>query len=453
MLKISLDQIASWMGALCFHQSVQIQSVSIDSRQMGSGGLFFALKGSLDGHDYVAHAQASGAVACVVDKAVATNLPTLIVPNVTQALQQFARHFRKGFSCPVIAVTGSCGKTTTKKMLASVLSQVGCCYASADTLNGQLGVPLTVLNMNDKQDYAVIEMGIDDSGALTRLADIAAPTHAVITMAGATHLEHLKDLDGVARAKGELLSALSDSGVCILNRDDPYFSYWRSLSSHARCVSFGLNASATVFASHIQSLGTRGMSFNLHMANEAQAVMISGLGEHNVYNALAAAAAAHSLGVGIQQIGRGLSLVKKAKGRLEVLSGRKGCTVLDDSYNANPTSMHQALVILSGCGGKKILVVGDMAELGERSSYYHQQLGSEIGQANIDGLYAVGESAREVVMTCEGLRAQHFDDITSLIDALSSELTAETTVLVKGSRSAGMERVVNAIVEEENVSC
>jgi UDP-N-acetylmuramoyl-tripeptide--D-alanyl-D-alanine ligase len=424
-----------------------------DSRTLERGQLFVALKGPrFNGNDFVGAALAAGAAGALVDAEQPLPLPQIIVPDAQSALERAGRFWRAAFRGPVIGVAGSNGKTTTKEMLAAILSRAGSCLATRGNLNNHIGVPLTLLRLEPSHRFAVIEMGTNHPGELAALVAIAQPTIGLITNAGAEHLEGFGSLEGVARAEGEMVAGLAASATAVINADDEFAPLWRSLTS-ARPVTFGMRAGADYRASEVHAeVGSEGFStrFRLNALGGAIAIRLGVGGAHNVVNALAAAAAAGSAGATLKHIAAGLAAARAVPGRLEFRRAASGAWLIDDSYNANPSSVRAAIEVLASLSGRKWLVLGDMAELGEYAPAAHTDIGEFARAHGLERLYATGPlSARAVERF--GAGAQWFADTAALSTALAAalgEAGAEVRLLIKGSRMNRLERVVEALAAE-----
>ncbi|MCC6207757.1 MAG: UDP-N-acetylmuramoyl-tripeptide--D-alanyl-D-alanine ligase [Gammaproteobacteria bacterium] len=429
----------------------RFDTVGTDTRTLGAGALFIALQGrNFDAHEYLAAAAARGAVAALVHRDVATALPVVCVADTRFALGRLASAWRERFPIPLIAVTGSNGKTTVKGMLAAILATRGSALSTHGNLNNDIGVPLTLFNLRREHRGAVIEMGANQPGDIEYLTRLARPTVALITNAAPAHLAGFGDIAGVARAKGEIFSGLGPDGCAVINADDPREGLWRVMAAPHRIVSFGLRYPADVTARDLHLNAVLGCSFTLITPGGEAAVELSLSGRHNVMNALAAAAAAHAAGLGVADIAFGLESMRAVERRLQLRRGIHGARVIDDTYNANPGSVKAALEVLAvgGADGEKILVLGDMGELGNAGQALHEQVGRQARAIGVSRVYAVGELARTVAGAF-GKGAGHYPDQATLIAALQADLAALTptpvTVLVKGSRSTRMEHVVDAI--------
>ncbi|HSW13700.1 MAG TPA: UDP-N-acetylmuramoyl-tripeptide--D-alanyl-D-alanine ligase [Solimonas sp.] len=421
--------------------------VVTDSRTLQPGDLFVALKGdNFDGHGFVAAAQAAGATGALVSQRVDCALPQVVVGVTLAALQEYAAQWRSRFDLPVVAVTGSNGKTTTKQLLASVFAARGPVLATKGNLNNHIGVPLTLLSLRAEHRTAVIEMGANHLGEIALLARLAKPDVGVVTQAGDAHLEGFGSREGVARGKGELFAALGH-GIAVINGDDAYAPLWRDLAHHSSTLSFGFGEDADVRALHLQpepAGAPTATRFELRAPNGRQSVCLPLPGRHNVANALAAAACGVALSLDLAQIAEGLANVDAPSGRLSWKTTPQGARLLDDSYNANPSSLRAGLELLAGMQGQRIAILGGMAELGPDAAQLHAEAGRLARQLGIDRLYTLGPLARGTAEAF-GSGAEAFEDVTALAMAANQLLNGETVVLVKGSRSSRMERVVAAL--------
>ncbi len=418
--------------------------VSIDSRCLRPGNLFVALQGPrFDGHDYLAQAAAQGAVAAVVSREVDSSIPLLRVADTRRALAELARARRQALRGRVAAVTGSNGKTTVKEMLAAILSRKGAVLATEGNLNNDIGVPLTLLRLEPGDDYAVIEMGANHPGEIAALAAIAQPDLGIVTNAGAAHLEGFGDIDTVARSKGELFAALGAEGTAVVNFDDRYADLWRELAAPARVMGFAMENSGAQVRAGAVTVTPQGVCFRLLSSGGECTIALAVHGRHMVANALAAAAAAQALGADLSDIRAGLEAFSPVNGRLQVRPGLNGATLIDDSYNANPDSFRMAIDVLAALPGERILVVGEMLELGGDAAEAHRELGRYARASGVDQLLAVGEMAAHASAGFAAGRA--FASHGECVDFLRQRLSPQTTVLVKGSRGARMENVVEAL--------
>jgi UDP-N-acetylmuramoyl-tripeptide--D-alanyl-D-alanine ligase len=423
-------------------------SVSTDTRSLQSGALFVALSGpNFDGHDFVAAAHDRGAAAALVSRVVASELPQVVVSEPLEALSAFAREWRRQFQIPVVGVTGSNGKTTTKELIGSILSRLGPTLITRGNLNNHIGVPLTLLELNATHRYAVIEMGANHQREIAHLASIAEPAIGIVTNAGAAHLEGFGGLEGVAAGKGEMFRALPANGVAIINADDKYASYWRDSRSCDRVYTFGFEQPADFMAHRVRESGDASgfrIEFDLVTPLGTQAAVLNLGGLHNLRNALGAAAVSAAAGATLDEIVVGLGAMKAVAGRLELKAAIDGAFLVDDSYNANPSSLKAGLDAFRNFGGARWLVLGEMKELGPSADELHAEVGRYAKQAGIARLLAIGERSKHAVYAF-GEGAQWFDDIDALIAELRGSLTSGTAVLIKGSRANRLERVSAAI--------
>lgn len=438
-----LSTAAKWLDARLLGQDVLIDGISTDSRTLVKDNLFIALRGpNHDGHEHVARAMEAGAVAALVDHPVDCVIPQIVVADTRIALGKLASAWRKELATPLVAITGSNGKTTVKEMCAAILSQAGETLATRGNLNNDIGVPLTLLRLQQTHQFGVIEMGANHAGEIDYLTTLTHPQVAILNNAAAAHLEGFGSLEGVAKAKGEIFGGLVENGVAVLNADDQFAPLWRELISDKQVISFGLEQAADVTARWQGDVYGSRMEVTTPVA-EFQ-IDLELPGRHNVMNALAAIAAATALNIDTQQIIDGLQSMKSVGGRLQARKGINGATVLDDSYNANPASMKAGLKVLSECGGERYLALGDMGELGEDAAELHRQVGDEARRVGINQLYASGELSRGAAEAF-GENGHYFKEQQQLIDALLPQMNDKVTVLVKGSRSSRMERVVEAL--------
>lgn len=418
---------------------------SMDSRYVAANELFVALPGTrVDGHDFLPVARERGAVAALVERKVDDPLPQLVVADARVALGQLAAWWRTHYTCPVIGLTGSNGKTTVKELLAAILERCGATLATQGNLNNDIGMPLTLLRLRSSHRYAVIEMGANHPGEIEYLTRLAQPDVALINNAGPAHLEGFGTVEGVAHAKGEIFLGLGAKGVAVINAGDPYVSVWEHLAAAHRMVRFGLTKNAQVTA----QWDGDAVSSRLHLQTpEGSAHATLHLpGQHNVLNALAATAAALAVNVKLQDIALGLESAQGAPGRMQTKSGRNNSCIIDDTYNANPASVQAAIDVLAACRGRRVLVLGDLAELGDDTVTLHRRIGAAAAAAGIDALYTVGTLSVHAAAAFSR-EHQHFANQEELMANLIPMLALGVTVLVKGSRSAHMERVVAAVTE------
>lgn len=451
MIQMRLSEIVGPLNAVIMGEDVEFRGCGTDTRTLQPARLFVALKGPhFDGHDFVGQAEQRRAAAVMLERPVKATLPRLMVEDTRAALGQLAELWRSRFAIPIVAVTGSNGKTTVKGMVAAILSLKGTVLATRGNLNNDIGVPHTLFELGQEHGYGVIEMGANHPGEIALLCELARPTVAVITQCAPAHLEGFDSLEGVARAKGEIFTGLGEAGVAIINADDEFAPLWRSMAARCRQVSFGLETAADVTATSLKSGSPSPESrFCLTTPAGSTEVRLGFPGRHNVMNALAAAACAHALSMDPETIGQGLEAAKPVPGRLNFYQGPLGVRVLDDTYNANPGSLKAALQVLAACAPDRWLVLGDMGELGRNSEDYHRQAGILARELGISRLYALGELSRHAVDGF-GRGGRYFTEVESLLAAIHSELHKNVTLLIKGSRSMRMERVVRSLVIAEN---
>jgi UDP-N-acetylmuramoyl-tripeptide--D-alanyl-D-alanine ligase len=438
-----LAQLAARLDAPLHGADAMFERVCTDTRQLAAGDLFVALRGDrFDGHDYLRQAEQAGAAGALVSRRVESALPQVCVPDTLQALQTYATLWRGLFELPVVAVTGSNGKTTTKQLLASIFAARGPVLATAGNLNNHIGVPLTLLQLRATHRTAVIEMGANHAGEIALLTRLAAPNIGVVTQAGDAHLEGFGSREGVARAKGELFAGLRQ-GVAVINADDAYAPLWTGLAADNARLSFGIEAQADIRASQIELL-TDASRFQLDTPHGSARVRLPLPGRHNILNSLAAAACAVALGMDTDEIASGLEQARNLGGRLSVQHTAQGAQLVDDSYNANPGSLRAGMEWLAGLPGERWLILGDMAELGSDRETLHRQAGEQARQLGIQRLYTLGALAA-LAAQGYGPGAQAYEELETLVRAVRQELAPGVTVLIKGSRSARMERVVAAL--------
>jgi len=447
---------AEWSGANPF-----FNAVSTDSRTLRAGSLFVALSGEhFDGHRFISDAIGKGAVAALIADQSAGQLKESVTPDFALlqvkdprlALGQLAAAWRQRFDLSLVAVTGSNGKTTVKEMLAAIFRQhagPGHVLATSGNLNNDIGVPLTLLQINANHRYAVIEMGMNHSGEIAYLSGLASPAVAIITNAGSAHIGHFDKVDAIAAAKGEIFEGLSESGIAVINADDHFAPLWQQLAGGCQVINFGLTQPASVSARHLQD--TAENSWLLSLPDGQAELTLQVPGRHNVYNALAAAAAAHTAGIGLTEITAGLGSFTGTHGRLQIMTGPHHSTLIDDTYNANPESMQAALAVLCGMNGRKIVVMGDMGELGKAAAECHRQIGQLAREMEVDTLLALGEISIHAVEAF-GRGGQHFTNPEDLLACLIDLLDTNVNVLVKGSRAMRMERVIDKLSTMEKLT-
>ena len=445
MMTMPLSEAADLLEGRLTGADRVFHGLSTDTRTLQPGNLFVALRGPrFDGHDFAAGALAQGAAGVLADRALEALSPLIRVADTHAALGTLAAAWRQRFDLPVIAVTGSNGKTTVKNLLAAILATRGQALATEGNFNNLIGVPLMLARLQPEHGAAVFELGANRPGEIARLAAWVRPTVGVITNAGPAHLEGFGSIEGVARAKGELFAALGPEGVAVINADDPQAEGWRRLAAGRRQLTFGLERPAEVRADWAPEGG--GTRIELQTPAGSQTLRLAFSGRHNVMNALAAAAAALAIGMPLAQIAAGLEAARPAPGRLRLCPGRRGAMVIDDTYNANPASVEAALEVLSGLPGEHWLALGDMGELGDAAAELHARIGRAARASGVRRLWAAGPLAAQAAEAF-GRGAECFEDAAALAGALGDAAREGVVVLVKGSRAARMERVVAALCE------
>lgn len=443
-----LAEAAQLLGARRTGADTRFGAVSTDSRSLTGGELFVALRGErFDGHAFLAAARAAGAAAAMVDEQYAgpVPLPLITVPDTRRGLGDLARHWRARLSPVLVAVTGSNGKTTTKEMLAAILRSHGGeerVLVTAGNLNNDIGVPLTLLRLRQAHRYCAIELGMNHKGEIAYLAGIVRPTIALVNNAQREHLEFMGSVDEVAAENAAVYGALPADGIAVVNADDAHAALFRRAAGGRRVIDFGLEAHATIRGGYALKPLASELRLQTPDGDARATLAIAGL--HNVRNALAASACAHAAGVPPATIAAGLAAFHPYAGRLQVKRAPSGATVIDDSYNANPDSVRAAIDVLAASGGRTVLVLGDMGEVGDMGPDFHLEVGRYARERGVGALYALGELTAHATAGF-GHGARHFASMDDLIEAVRGESGAGTTVLVKGSRFMRMERAVAAL--------
>jgi len=436
----TLVQWAKWLGCEYSAKDIAFSGVSIDSRSVKPGELFVAVKGEqFDGYDFIAQAKANGAVAVLVDRPTA-ELPFLQVSDTRLALGQAAAAWLRELNIPVVAITGSNGKTTVKEMLASILREQFKVHWTQGNLNNDYGLPLSLLKLTPEHQRVVLEMGANHPGEIAYLTKIAPPNLALINNVFPAHTEGFGSLEKIARSKAEIYQGLAQGGMALVNLDDQYADCWRQMIANKPTLTFGLTARAEIWGKPLAP-----GQFELHTPQDSITISLPLLGEHNIRNAIAASAAAYAWQVPITRIKAGLEKMQPVKGRLVSHKGRHGNLVIDDTYNANPGSVAAAIKVLAGFSGTRILVLGDMRELGEQALQYHSEMGQLARQYGIDYVFTYGDLSQNAAAEM-GEQGYHFGSQQSLVTQLNEILTHQTVVLVKGSRGMKMENVVMELI-------
>ncbi len=454
MIALSLTEVAAALNGELHGNNARFNGVSTDTRTLKEGALFVALKGErYDGHDSLADAAKRGAVGALLAKACVTHLPSVRVRETRPALGMLARHWRNRHVLPVIGITGSNGKTSTKEMTAAILRERGPVLATKGNLNNDIGVPLTLFELSPAHHAAVIEMGANGPHDIAELAEIAHPTVGVVTMCGPAHLAGFGSLDQIAKAKGKLFEHLDAGGTAVVNLDDRFGNYWRKISRAGTLVTFGIEQPAD-YRAHGVELGPLGLGTRFEIRSPLGAIMIALplAGRHNIYNALAAAAAAIAAGASLENVRNGLAHAPQIPGRLVLKKGFGGCQLIDDSYNANPASLAAALAVLAEMKGPRWLVLGDMGELGVDELSQHRDAGILARQQGIERLFTLGTRAH-AASEGFGLGAEHFQDRAALVATLREHAAPGVTLLIKGSRVMQMDQIVGELVAPGAHSC
>lgn len=446
----TLAEVATALGLAEHDAGVDAErsvgEIVTDTRRLGPGALFVALTGErFDGHDFIAQAREAGAVAAVVERRVDDPLPQLVVADARLALGLLGRARRRAWGGPLVAVTGNSGKTTVKQMLGALLARRGETLATRGNLNNDIGAPLTLLELCAEHRQAVVELGANHLGEIAWTASLAEPRVAVITNVTGAHVGEFGGPGRIAQAKAEILMSLPGDGVAVLNRDDRYFASWASLAAPREVLDFAVEGPARLRAETLVCDPLGRYAFTLfHDDHELGRVQLALLGRHNVANALAAAGAALAMGLAPDDVLAGLETVAPMPGRLSVAEGVNGARLLDDTYNANPGAVKAALDLLASLPGPRWCLLGAMGELGEASASLHEAVGRHARELGIDFLGTLGEAARPASRAF-GDAGCHFDDREALTRHVLHHLPPGASVLVKGSRSAGMEAVVSAL--------
>lgn len=451
MIELSLADAADILQGFLKGDDVTFTGVSNDTRTLQKNNLYIAINGeNFDGHQFLAQAQQVGACAALVSEYVECDLPQVLVPDTTYAMGQLAKYWREQFDLPVVGITGSCGKTTTTRMVAAILSQAGKTLFPEGNRNNQFGVPQTLFKLDDSYEFAVIEMGANRAGDISYLSKIAQPDIAILTNVAPVHLDVTEGvgfgtLEGVFQEKSEIFRALGEDGVAIVNADDDYFSEWKRLLTEQVLLTYGFSDVADVRATDLSMNHDLQYRFCCRTPEGDVDVQLSSIGRHNIINALAATAAALALGISLTEIQQGLAVVPLVARRMNKHVLVNGAVIIDDTYNSNVKSAKAVIDMLTDFAGKKVVVLGDMAEIGEQSAEFHRQIGAYAKAAGIDQLFAFGTEAIAIQQGF-GDNAEHYYDIDKLVNALQPHLRADSMTVIKGSNSVGMNRIVNALV-------
>jgi UDP-N-acetylmuramoyl-tripeptide--D-alanyl-D-alanine ligase len=447
MQQLTLSQAAQAYGGTLMYPDCHFGSVSTDSRKINEGQLFVALKGEhFDAHQFLPEVATQACGMVVEHPAKDINVPQWVVPDTTEALGQIALLNRQAFSRPLVAVTGSSGKTTVKEMIATILRESGEVLATKGNLNNQIGVPMTLLGLHCRHRYAVIEMGASASGEIAYLCGLACPDVVVVTNVMPAHVAGFGSMEGIAKAKGEIYQGVSDQGTAVVNLDEPYADQWRA-STRARVFTYSIGNDCADFYAKEMVADDLGCHFFVLVTPAGEvAIRLPLSGEHNVGNALAAAACTYAVGAELGMISDGLSKLQPVAGRLNRLRLPNGAAVIDDTYNANPGSVKAAIKTLKKFRGHHILVLGDMGELGSEEAGLHADMGRYAAEQGVESFLAVGPLCAGAIHEF-GVGGKHFENKEALSTHLKTLLGPDVVVLVKGSRFMAMEDVLQQITE------
>ncbi|MBB5212166.1 UDP-N-acetylmuramoyl-tripeptide--D-alanyl-D-alanine ligase [Microbulbifer hydrolyticus] len=447
---LSLQQLQQRFGGELVNGSVEFDAVCTDTRKLDAGALFVALRGeSFDAHDFLA--DIDGKVLGVVTEKVieGSKMPQWLVADTTVALGKIGLLCREQFQGTVIGITGSCGKTTVKEMLAAIFGQRHKVCVTRGNLNNHFGVPMTLFSLAPEDQVLIVEMGASGPNEIGYLCSIAKPQITAVNNVRPAHVEGFGSVDGIATAKGQIYTSLHTGGTAVVNADDNYANYWRGrMPEGVRTLEVGFGHQWAVHPVNVTLDASGCPSFDLVVEGVSHPVQLQLLGEHNVNNALVAAGCAFAAGIPVSEIAEGLGALVGVSGRMQSFKSKSGASVIDDSYNANPGSVSAAIELLAQREGKKIMVLGDMAELGPEADQSHREMGRLALERGIDQLFTLGTlSAAASIEFAAGHpnKQRNFSEREALIQALTPELDGNTTVLVKGSRSARMELVVQAL--------
>lgn len=454
MTSYSLAKLANQLGAIRFTDDACFSRLCTDTRMLQAGDLFVALIGpNFDGHDFILQSQSKCAAAALVTTEAECDLPQLVVRDMRYALGQLAKIRRQSLLGKVIAVTGSCGKTTVKEMLAKILAESGRVEVTEGNLNNDIGVPLTLWNMDTNADYHVFELGANHVGEIAFTNSMVQPHIAILTNASLAHLSGFGSLQGVVKAKGEIVSGLRSDGTVVLNWDDPHFGVWQALAGSRSVISFSLTDTAADIHARNMSLGAYGSQFEICYGLDKVTVELNLIGRHNVANSLAATGAALASGLSLQQVADGLCRCVPFNSRLQYHPLSDGCRVIDDTYNANPASVMAAIQVLQLQPGGRCMILGDLAELGSDAQLLHRKIGQQVAEAGIEYFFTVGSlavQAGDSFIKHGGKQGMALQSNVEIVPVLKQFRQPNITYLVKGSRSAGMERIVKSLLVHED---
>ncbi len=441
---LSLLNIARVLNLVC-EEDVPLSGICIDSRKVKPGNLYVVMQGArFDGHQFIADAIEHGAVAVLCQRVIPElSIPQLVVEDTLHALTTLAIEHRQNMDCPVIALTGSNGKTTVKEMIASILPSPS--FATPGNLNNHIGVPLSVLQLTSVHRYAVFELGASGLGEIAHTCRIVKPQVALINNIAPAHIEGFGSIDGVARAKGEIYQGVNLDGIAVVNDDDNYAHFWDDILAHKQTYRFSTKKNTDIYSKNIHFNAENCAEFTLVTPKGEALIQLNVPGSHNISNALAAAACAYALNIDLADIAKGLCQFTGVAGRMACISGLHQAQIIDDTYNANLNSVLTALHVLSARSGVRIFVFGDMGELGTWSEEHHRKVGLAARACGIDRLFTFGRHSEETTRAF-GPHAQHYHSQDALVQDLLPCLNAQTSILVKGSRSSAMENIVKRLI-------
>lgn len=460
-MPLTTQAVTKWSEGVATQLSdLPISNVVIDSRKVKEGSLFVALKGEqVDGHNYLESAYNQGAIAALVEKSIESDLAQIKVANTNEAMPKIATAYRSQLNARVAAVTGSCGKTTTKQMLLSILQKAGRVSATEGNQNNELGVPLTLLNASEEDDYLIVEMGAAQQGDIAHLMSIANPDVVAITNAQEAHVGRFGSLQNIVEAKGEIYNGAKDDAVLVVNADDAAKDFWlKAVKPQQKVLLFsaeninssntdvGADASADVFACDVEAENAQ-VSFTLNYLSNSNKVKLPILGKHNISNALCAATMAFALDVSFENVIDGLQSFTQVSGRGQILQGVNQAKIIDDSYNANPSSVKASADMLEAFENEKVLVIGEMAELGDFKTDLYKEVSQYLASKKIDHIFTVGSDIKQVSKPLEN--GKHFAEQDELVSYLKESMNAETVVLFKASRSVHFENMVKQLLQEQ----
>ena len=443
---LRLSEIASMANGELRGEDIEVTGISTDTRNLHFGDLFIALEGEkFDGHKFIDETVEQIVSGVFIHKEVMTQLPSILVEDTLVGMSRWANAWRRKVNPKLVAITGSNGKTTVKQMISNILSRVGNTCSTKGNLNNHIGVPLTLLNLRENNEYAVIEMGANHHGEIDHLSSLAEPQVAVITNAGPAHLEGFGSVAGVAQAKGEIIHGVCEGGTVVLNADDQYLDVWLEKSKHLKVITFGFSERAT-----IRGEINDDQSLSVYMNDNYININLPLPGKHNAYNALASFAVGIAFQIDINEIKFGLENADQVHGRLQLKQGMLGASIIDDTYNANPASLQAAIEVLCSQEKEPWLVLGDMGELGEDTVSIHAHMGELAKAAGVKKLFGLGELAKQAVDEF-GENGFFFNKHDVLSRELLNQMNENCCILIKGSRTMHMEDVVNFLIESKTV--